>query len=83
MMCGAAPRLGSRTAAAPGELTLGGHDALALEPDEYRMRPLAPRPDAFVFASTLRLNVRRNAADTASPDAPLDEVVCGGPPSTM
>jgi len=56
-------RLGFRTAPAADELTLGDEDALALGPDAYRRRVLAPPHDAFLFTGTLRRNVHRGDED--------------------
>lgn len=52
-----AARLGFRSVPAPGELMLGGVDALTIGPAAYRKHVLAPPHDAFVFTGSIRLNV--------------------------
>ena len=52
-----AARLAFRITPGPGELLLGGADALALGPADYRARVTAPPHDAAVFTGSLRENV--------------------------
>ncbi|MDA4893855.1 ABC transporter ATP-binding protein [Streptomyces sp. MS2A] len=52
-----AARLAFRTPPHPGEVLLGGRDALALGPGAYRSRVLAPPHDATLFTGTLHENV--------------------------
>jgi ABC-type multidrug transport system fused ATPase/permease subunit len=49
--------LAFRRAPRPGELVLGGEDALALGPADFRRRVTAPPHDAAVFTGSLRENV--------------------------
>lgn len=52
-----ARRLAYREPLAPGELLVGGRDAVELGPDAYRAAVTAPPHDATIFSGSLRENV--------------------------
>lgn len=66
-----ASRLAFRSVPAPGELMLGGIDALTIGPAAYREHVLAPPHDAFVFTGSIRHNLTLTTSASAS--GPLND----------